>query len=251
VQLPSPDEREAAPDPGEVAPRRLRLTYAKTGPAAYLGHLDLVRHLPRILRRAGLRPAYTRGYNPRPRLQFAPPLPLGAEARAEPCEAWLVDSGDPPPERELLAALARASLPGLTFTAARWLAADEPALSKLCHGADFRWTFADPPASQQLGAQLAALRARSCWTVQRRSRKKRRAAPAREVDLRESLVRLDAETDEDQGPILVFSLVQTAAGALRAREVVTAVTGEEEPGGRLLRLGHFTLDEKSQRHGIP
>ena len=35
-------------------PRRYRLRYTKLGRIAYLGHLDLIRHLPRIFRRAGL-----------------------------------------------------------------------------------------------------------------------------------------------------------------------------------------------------
>src|SRR5262249_17483235 len=35
------------------APVRYRLRYAKTGPAALLGHLDLMRELARTLRRAG------------------------------------------------------------------------------------------------------------------------------------------------------------------------------------------------------
>ena len=38
----------------QAEPRRLRLRYTKLGRVAYLAHLNLVRHLPRAFRRAGL-----------------------------------------------------------------------------------------------------------------------------------------------------------------------------------------------------
>ena len=44
---------------------------------AYLGHLDLIRHLPRIFRRAGLELYYSVGFHPKPELTLRP----GAGAR--------------------------------------------------------------------------------------------------------------------------------------------------------------------------
>ncbi|GAB4362960.1 MAG: TIGR03960 family B12-binding radical SAM protein [Deltaproteobacteria bacterium] len=94
---PSGDRPPAAPAMGEgTGPEhppepevrcRLRIRYAKEGPARYLSGLELQSLWGRILRRAGLPVAYSRGYNPSPRLSFSPALPVGTESFAEFVEA--------------------------------------------------------------------------------------------------------------------------------------------------------------------
>ena len=73
--------RPAARAQGE--PHRYRLRYTKLGRVAYLGHLDLVRHLPRIFRRAGLELFYSVGFHPKPELSFGPALGLGIPSLGE------------------------------------------------------------------------------------------------------------------------------------------------------------------------
>lgn len=58
-------------------PIRVRLRFTKEGRAAYRGHLDLVRVLPRIFRRAGMPLYYSQGFHPKPQMVFAPALSLG------------------------------------------------------------------------------------------------------------------------------------------------------------------------------
>ncbi len=60
-----------------------RVVYAKTGNAAFWGHLDFQRQLRLALRRAGLPVAYSQGFTPHPLLKFGPPLPLGVEGDSE------------------------------------------------------------------------------------------------------------------------------------------------------------------------
>lgn len=60
-----------------------RIRFAKVGRAAFLGHLDLVRLIARILRRADLPLAMTRGFSPKPRLVFGPALGLGVPSLGE------------------------------------------------------------------------------------------------------------------------------------------------------------------------
>ncbi len=60
-----------------------RAAYAKTGDAAFWGHLDFQRHLQLALRRAGVPVAYSQGYHPHPLLKFGPPLPVGVEGDRE------------------------------------------------------------------------------------------------------------------------------------------------------------------------
>src|SRR5205814_4024006 len=110
--------------PPQGTPHRYRLRYTKLGRVAFLGHLDLVRHLPRIFRRAGFTMFYSDGFHPKPELSYGPALGLGIPSLGELCDVTLID--DVAPE-ELLRRLARVTLDGIEFLeAARLGPADRP-----------------------------------------------------------------------------------------------------------------------------
>jgi radical SAM family uncharacterized protein/radical SAM-linked protein len=67
---------------------RYRIRYAKTGKLKFLGHLDLTRALLRAFRRARVAFVYSQGFNPKPRVQFGPALPVGVESTAEYLDVW-------------------------------------------------------------------------------------------------------------------------------------------------------------------
>lgn len=75
--------------------QRIRLKFGKKGPARFISHLDLARALERALNRSRLPVAYTQGYNPRPRLQFASALPLGFTSDCELADVWLEEEVEP------------------------------------------------------------------------------------------------------------------------------------------------------------
>lgn len=60
-----------------------RVLFEKTGNAAYISHLDLMRLFQRAFMRAGLPLTHTQGFNPRPSVSIALPLSLGAESVCE------------------------------------------------------------------------------------------------------------------------------------------------------------------------
>ncbi len=62
---------------------RLCFSFARGMDLAYISHLDIMRLLLRALRRSSLPLAYSKGYNPHPRLTLALPLPLGVTAAEE------------------------------------------------------------------------------------------------------------------------------------------------------------------------
>lgn len=70
---------------GEIfeKPRTLRIRFRKTGALCYISHLDLMRTMTRVMKRARLPIRYTGGYNPKPHLVFSAPLPVGAESPRE------------------------------------------------------------------------------------------------------------------------------------------------------------------------
>lgn len=59
------------------------LTFARTGPLTWLGHLDIMVVFERSMRRAGLPLLWSQGYNPRPSLVFVLPLGVGVECRRD------------------------------------------------------------------------------------------------------------------------------------------------------------------------
>lgn len=157
--VPTPDE-EPLPEPGPViptrarrrrpeelrpaqpggAPVRWRLRFRKTGPYALLGHLDLIRELPRIVRRAGVRSAYTKGFHPKPEMSFGPALALGVASLDEAVDIKLIDA---PEADELVTRLNAAAPDGLELFDARVLAPGEPAIGAVISAA--RYVLALPP----------------------------------------------------------------------------------------------------------
>ncbi|MDR1815365.1 MAG: TIGR03936 family radical SAM-associated protein [Clostridiales Family XIII bacterium] len=72
---------------------KLLITFVKTGRMVYISHLDLARAFLRALRTAGLRPAYTQGYSPHPKMGFALPLSLGMHSLCEVLEVEVAVGG--------------------------------------------------------------------------------------------------------------------------------------------------------------
>ncbi len=62
---------------------KLRLLFEKTGRAAYISHLDLMRTMQRAFLRAGLPLKYSEGFNPHAQISMLLPLSLGHESLCE------------------------------------------------------------------------------------------------------------------------------------------------------------------------
>jgi radical SAM family uncharacterized protein/radical SAM-linked protein len=157
---------------------RWRLRYEKRGTARVLGHLDLLRHVVRTLRRAGVRVAYSGGFHPLPQLAFAAPLPTGAEGLSELCDvlclppedAAAADGANGASEGELVDRLNAVSLPGVRFTALRRAPKDTPRLTRQVQRADHVLGVPRRAAAAALGAPEeeaeAALAARlATWSA--------------------------------------------------------------------------------------
>lgn len=80
--------------------QRIRVKYKKE--LKFIGHLDMVRLWERALRRTDLPAAYSEGYNPRQKLAFGPPLPLGFTSDCEYLDIYLERWSNPSVVKELL-----------------------------------------------------------------------------------------------------------------------------------------------------
>ncbi len=64
-------------------PVSVLFSFFKKGKARFMSHLDMMRTFERSFQRAGISVRFTEGYNPKPKLEFASPLPLGIAADEE------------------------------------------------------------------------------------------------------------------------------------------------------------------------
>lgn len=71
---------------------RVRIKYAKENP--YIGHLDVVRLWERAIRRTEIPVLYTEGFNPRQKISFGPPLPMGFTSDCELLDLYLKEKYD-------------------------------------------------------------------------------------------------------------------------------------------------------------
>ena len=62
---------------------KLRFKFIKRSEYKYLSHLDITRIIIRAVRRAGIKIKYSEGFNPKPKINFSNPTPLGIESVAE------------------------------------------------------------------------------------------------------------------------------------------------------------------------
>jgi hypothetical protein len=89
------------------------LIMTKTGSATWLSQIDMVKHVPRIFKRAGYEPVFSGGFHPMPKFSYCEPMPVGYQSIGEWVDARLIamDSGCLPDLERLNAA----SVDGITF----------------------------------------------------------------------------------------------------------------------------------------
>ncbi len=194
---------------------RYRLRFAKLGPQRFISHLDMVRLLPRIFRRAGISLAYSQGFHPKPRMAFSPALGLGWGSLGEYLDVVLAEEVDP---AELAARLNPAAPEGIRFSGSMRLQASDAPLSRVIDAGDYQ---IDLPGE----VDLDAVEARA----------------ARIVSGEPILVRR-----ERKGRIRELNL----SPRIREVELVADGSGESRSGeGRLLRMRLLFSNESNARPG--
>jgi radical SAM family uncharacterized protein/radical SAM-linked protein len=213
---------------------RVRLRFTKTGPMALLGHLDLIRELPRVLRRSGLTMAYSKGFHPRPIMSFGPALALGIASVDEYLDAKLLD---PPDADRLILRLNEQASEGLSFVAGRELDPAELSVTRVINEAEYLIALEEralPPhvTGSWLSERIRALLAAESHRIERPMK-----GTTREVDVRRSLLGLELASSEqaqllaragipESGPVLALRVRIDNEGAVRLAELVLALLGK-------------------------
>lgn len=221
------------------AGHRMRFRFEKVGAAALLGHLDLVRELPRICKRAGEKVLYGGGFNPKPQMVFTPALSLGLASLGEFVDLRLDARHEADALDGLLERMNEASPRGLRFVSVEPLAAEAPSIARSVAGARYLVVFARTLFDGDADALLAE-RCREAMNSKTLPVIRDAKGIKRTLDVRPFLESLEpggehgialARRAAIAGDVvtLIADLTITQTGACKVSELVTAVFGAGFP----------------------
>lgn len=95
----------------------IRVKYEKIGDISYISHLDIVKLMERISRRANIRLSYSQGFSPHPKTAFSPALSVGMQSFCEYLDLELEDESID--LDELIQRYNEASVEGINFIKAK------------------------------------------------------------------------------------------------------------------------------------
>jgi radical SAM-linked protein len=205
-----------------------------------LGHLDLMREMSRVIRRAGLRPVYSQGFRPKPRISFGPALALGIASLGEKIDVDLIDP--PASGATLLQQLNAVTGTGLVFVAAERFGADTITLGNAVDGARYLLVFAEsalPPSL--LEAKIAEFLQREKSTVRRTLK-----GIGRLIDVRARVRGLRVGDASDRARAMAAGIVGRVTcvvadvelgpnGSVKPSEVVEALLGDANVPHQVVR----------------
>jgi len=182
---------------------KVRIRFSKTGSLRFISHHDLMRCFERMLRRAEIPFHSSQGFNPKPRLVFALPLPLGMTGIDEVVDLELDERL---PADEIYSRLARQCPVGIQILS---VVETDPRTSARVHHVLYRVPLsATEPFSDLPKRVRAFLTAQQCWVERERPQRKR-------VDLRPFVRDLRLSTGA-----LEMELLVTPKGTARPDEIV-------------------------------
>lgn len=111
---PRPDKSRSTSSRTDLVESSWHITFSKTGRAAFLSQRDIVKHVPRIFRRADIGMVMSGGFHPQPRLSYRDPMPVGYQGVHEWIDARLLLPEGVEPTLDMLNAK---SLEGMIFHA--------------------------------------------------------------------------------------------------------------------------------------
>lgn len=206
---------------GAPVRERWRITFAKERPLRYISHLDLYRTWERVFRRAGIRVAYSRGFNPQPRIQLASALPLGYIGCAEVMDVILEEAIE---AAELVRRLQAVAPVGLRIIEAYSVPLQAPALQAQLRQAEYCVYLSPSLPCEEIARRIAEFLSTTHF-VQERTRQRRRET----IDLRPLVDALRLERCDDGAAELWMRLSQSAQRSVRPETVLEALGLAEIP----------------------
>ncbi|MFW5943016.1 MAG: TIGR03936 family radical SAM-associated protein, partial [Chloroflexota bacterium] len=210
--------------------QRIRIKFSKVGATRFIGHLDVARALERALNRSRIPVAYTQGYNPRPRMQFASALPLGFTSEGELADVWLEEEVDPQQSQEQLAPKMP---PGLNLHRVWEVPLSAPAMQASTVEATYEATVLDSLNREQVEERVQELLEAEELIRERRGKA---------YDLRPLVLALTVDETEDGELLLTMRLALLPGATGRPDEVVSQL-GMDPLGLRMHRKAIVLEDD--------
>jgi radical SAM-linked protein len=258
----SHDGAASGPKPSRADARargtRYRFRYEKTGATALLGHLDIIRELPRVFRRVGMSMVYTAGFHPKPDMSFGPALSLGVMSLDEYVDIRLERDLSEEELARLVGQMTASSPAGLVFRGAVKLGAEDAGVTKVIAGARYLIAFArsaietnGTSAEEVLAARCAAAMAAATLPIRREI-----DGIGKMVDVRSYLTRAEVGGAEARellaqaglvGDLVVIDTDVTilGSGGVKAAEIAAVIAGDgaTTPPHRTVRAALFAKDD--------
>lgn len=189
------------------------VTYSRMGDICYLGHLEILQVVFRVLRRAEIRTNFSKGFNPSPKVSFGPAMPVGTQSLAE---YFVMDLPSPLDNLEdVKARLNKEMPPGLSV--------QEVTLSK---GkvpqqvlSSYRITL-DPPLSGNDTALIDTFMATESFTV-----KRVRKGKVKEIDFRPLIVSLEVI---DNATVSLELISKASQSGIKPLDAIAAILGKDQ-----------------------
>jgi radical SAM-linked protein len=175
--------------------------------------------------------AFTRGFNPHPKISFAAPLGVGTAGEGEFADLEL---GKDIPAETVAGSLSKAMPEGLRVLEARLVPDRHPALMSMVDRATYRATakLGRPVSGEELAGAIAAFLSLPEIAVERKSK----AGEKKKHDIRPGIFAMSGKLDGDI-IILETELKTGSSGNVRLEELLSAF----ESFSRLPVQGRFTL----------
>jgi radical SAM-linked protein len=197
----------------------IRVKFEKKADMRYIGHLDLMRTMQRALRRADLPIAYSQGYNPQQKMNFAMALALGMESEAEYMEVEMAEEILPSEFADRL----NSALPaGIQILHAEKIEDAPKSLMSIVSWSLYAVCFPDEGKPADAEARIETLLGeREIWTIRRRKKKKQMVS--KQVEIRQWIdtIKWLEETQE-----LQMMLKTGSNGNLKPEEVLPVLFPE-------------------------
>lgn len=223
----------------------IRMQFRKTKEGRFLSHLDLMHTWERVIRRSQLPLAFSQGFNPHPKINFASACAVGTTSDGEYMDMELTQEL---PLAEVQAALDRAMPPAFAVTAMKVVQGKVPSLMSIIERGRYQlWLdFIEPVSQAQLDEAIAQFWKREEIIVYRYKKNSKDKKP---VNIRPGVYEMALNAQDCHATLEI--LVQSGnEGNIRPEEVAYGLMSTGMPAiqsiVRIHRLGLYLVGEQGR-----
>lgn len=146
----------------------IRVQYEKKGDISYISHLDIVKLMERISRRAKIKLSYSQGFSPHPKTSFSPALSVGMQSLCEYLDLELEDESID--LDNLIQRYNEASVEGIVFTKAKKFEEKTPSIMSFLTHSKFEFEIDDEEDFSKIINVIESINKSSSITLTRTSK---------------------------------------------------------------------------------